>query len=62
MWSKMLNKKKANYAYLVKVKIGLIRSNLCTCIMQTSSILYLYICYWFVFGINHQKGGRLKGK
>jgi hypothetical protein len=39
MWSKMLNKKKANHAYLVKVKIGLIRSNLCIYIMQTSSIL-----------------------
>jgi hypothetical protein len=41
--------------------IGLIPSNLCTYLMQTSSILHLYIC----FGLSwHQspKRGRLKGK
>jgi hypothetical protein len=41
--------------------IGLISSNLCTYIMQTSSILHLYICFGLCW---HQspKGGRLKGK
>jgi hypothetical protein len=41
----MLNKKKAIHAYLMKVYIGLIPSNLCTYLMQTSSILHLYICF-----------------
>jgi hypothetical protein len=56
-----VKRKKAIHAYLMKVLIGLIPSNLCTYLMQTSSILHLYICfdlYW------HQspKRGRLKGK
>jgi hypothetical protein len=51
--SKILNKKKAIHAYLVEITIGFIPSNLCTYLMQTSSILHFYIC----FGINHQKGG-----
>jgi hypothetical protein len=49
-------RKKAIHAYLVKSKIGLIPSNLCTYLMQTSSILHLYISLVCV-GINHQKGG-----
>jgi hypothetical protein len=60
-WSKMLNKKKAIYAYLVKLQIDLIPSNLSTYLMQTSSILHLYICFDLCW---HQspKRGRLKGK
>jgi hypothetical protein len=48
--------KESNHAYLVKVKICLIPSNLCTYLMQTSSILYLYICFGLCW---HQspKGG-----
>jgi hypothetical protein len=45
----------------IKMYIGLIPSNLCTYLLQTSSILHLYIC----FGLSwHQspKRGRLKGK
>jgi hypothetical protein len=48
--------KESNHAYLVKVKIGLILSNLCTYLMQTSSILHLYIFALVCVGINHQKG------
>jgi hypothetical protein len=60
-WSKMLNKKKAIYAYLVKLQIDLIPSNLSTYLMQTSSILHLYICFDLCW---HQspKRGRLNGK
>jgi hypothetical protein len=60
-WSKMFNKKKAIHAYLVEIIIGFIPSNLCTYIMQTSSILHLYICFGLCW---HQspKRGRLKGK
>jgi hypothetical protein len=61
MWSKILNKKKTIHAYLVEIIIGLTPSNLCTYLMQTSSILHFYIC----FGLSwHQspKRGRLKGK
>jgi hypothetical protein len=56
MWSKMLKRKKVIHAYLVKVQIGLFPSNLCTCLLETSSILNLYIALVCV-GINHQKGG-----
>jgi hypothetical protein len=60
-WSKMLNKKKAIHAYLVKIIIGFILSNLCTYLMQTSSILHFYNCFGLCW---HQspKRGRLKGK
>jgi hypothetical protein len=42
-------------------KIGLIPSNLCTCLRQTSSIMHLFICFGLCW---HQspKRGRLKGK
>jgi hypothetical protein len=49
------------HTYLIRIYIGFILSNLCTYIMQTSSIMHLYIC----FGLGwHQspKRGRLKGK
>jgi hypothetical protein len=53
--------KESNHAYLLEVTIGLIPSNLCTYLMQTSSILHLYICFGLCW---HQspKRGRLKGK
>jgi hypothetical protein len=56
-----VKRKKAIHAYQVKVQIGLIPSNLCTYLMQTSSILHLYICFglcWY----QSSKRGRLKGK
>jgi hypothetical protein len=58
---KILNMKKAIHAYLVERIIGFIPSNLCTYIMQTSSILHLYSCFGLCW---HQspKRGRLKGK
>ena len=59
-WSKILIKKKAILEYLVEIIIGFIPSNLCTYLMQTSSILHFYICFVCV-GINHQKGGDWKG-
>jgi hypothetical protein len=60
-WSKILNKKKAIHAYLVEITIGFIPSNLCTYLMQTSSILHFYICFGLYW---HQspKRERLKGK
>jgi hypothetical protein len=60
-WSKILNKKKTIHAYSVEIIIGFIPSNLCTYLMQTSSILHFYICFGLCW---HQspKRGRLKGK
>jgi hypothetical protein len=51
----------AIHAYLVEIIIGFIPSNLCTYVMQTSSILHFYICFGLCW---HQspKRGRLKGK
>jgi hypothetical protein len=48
------------HAYLVSIYIGSIPSNLCTYILQTSSIMHLYICFGLCW---HQspKRGRLKG-
>jgi hypothetical protein len=56
-----IKRKKAIHAYLMKVLVGLIPSNLCTYLMQTSTILHLYICFGLCW---HQspKRGRLKGK
>jgi sulfite exporter TauE/SafE len=60
-WSKILNKKKTIHAYLVETIIGFIPCNLCTYLMQTSSILHSCICFGLCW---HQspKRGRLKGK
>jgi hypothetical protein len=57
-WSKIL--KKTIHAYLVNIYIGLIPSNLCTYIMQTSSIMHFCIYFGLCW---HQspKRGRLKG-
>jgi hypothetical protein len=52
--------KETIHAYLMRIYIGSILSNLCTYIMQTSSIMHFFIC----FGLSwHQspKRGRLKG-
>jgi hypothetical protein len=59
-WSKMLKNEETIHAYLVSIHIGSIPSNLCTYIMQTSSIMHLYICFGLCW---HQspKRGRLKG-
>ena len=37
--------KETIHAYLMKILIGSILSNLCTYIMQTSSIMHFYICF-----------------
>jgi hypothetical protein len=52
--------KETIHAYLVSIYIGSIPSNLCTYIMQTGSIMHLYICFGLCW---HQspKRGRLKG-
>ena len=53
------NKKKTIHAYLVEIIIGFISSNLCTYLMQTSSIPHLYICFGLCW---HQSPKRsLKG-
>jgi hypothetical protein len=51
-----VKRKKAIHAYLVKVKIGLIPSNLCTSLMQTSSILHLYICFGLCWHQSPKRG------
>jgi hypothetical protein len=40
-----VNYKETIHAYLVSTYIGSIPSNLCTYIMQTSSIMHFYICF-----------------
>jgi hypothetical protein len=49
------------HAHPIRIYIGLIPSNFCTYLMQTSSILHIYICFGLCW---HQspKRGRLKGK
>jgi hypothetical protein len=55
-WSKMLKNKETIHVYLISIYIGSIPSNLCTYIMQTSSIMHFYICFGLCW---HQspKGG-----
>jgi hypothetical protein len=59
-WSKMLKMKKTIHVYLISIYISSIPSNLCTYIMQASSIMYFYTCFGLCW---HQspKRGRLKG-
>jgi hypothetical protein len=59
-WSKMSKIKETIHAYLISIHIGSILSNLCTYIMQTSSIMHFYTCFGLCW---HQspKRGRLKG-
>jgi hypothetical protein len=59
-WSKMSKIKETIHAYLMSSYIGSIPSNLCTYIMQTSSIVNFYTCFGLCW---HQspKRGRLKG-
>jgi hypothetical protein len=55
-------KNKENHSCIsYEINIGLIPSNLCTYLRQTSSIMLLYICFGLCW---HQspKRGRLKGK
>jgi hypothetical protein len=52
----MFNKKIAIHAYLVEIIIGFIPSNLCTYIMQTSSILRFLYLLWFVLASITKKG------
>jgi hypothetical protein len=54
-WSKML-KKKAIHAHLVEIIIGFISSNLCTYIMQTSSIMHFYICFGLCWHQSPKRG------
>ena len=60
VWSKMLKTKETIHAYSISIYIGSIPSNLCTYIMQTSSIIHFYTCFGLCW---HQspKRGRLKG-
>jgi hypothetical protein len=51
-----VKRKKAIHAHLVKVLIGLIPSNLCTCLMQTSSNSALIYLLWFVLASITKKG------
>jgi hypothetical protein len=44
------------HAYLMKCKIGLIPSNLCTYLLQTSSITALIYLLWFVLASITKKG------
>jgi hypothetical protein len=59
-WSKMSKIEETIHAYLISIYIGSIPSNLCTYIMQTSSIMHFYTCFDLCW---HQspKRGRLKG-
>jgi hypothetical protein len=52
--------KETIHAHLISIYIGSILSNLCTYIMQTSSIMLFHICFGLCW---HQspKRGRLKG-
>jgi hypothetical protein len=56
MWSKILKERKAIHSYLVRLSIGLIPSNLCTYLMQTSSFLYFIYLLWFVLASITKKG------
>jgi hypothetical protein len=60
-WSKMLKLEESHPCISYEMYIGLIPSNLCTYLMQTSSIMHLYICFGLCW---HQSPtrGRLKGK
>jgi hypothetical protein len=44
------------HAYPMRMYIGLIPSNLCTYIMQTSSILQLYICFGLCWHQSPKRG------
>jgi hypothetical protein len=59
-WSKISKIEETIHAYPIRIYIGSIPSNLCTYIMQTSSIMHFYTCFGLCW---HQspKRGRLKG-
>jgi hypothetical protein len=52
--------KETIHAYLISINIGSILSNLCTYIMQTSSIMHFYTCFGLCW-LQSPKRGRLKG-
>jgi hypothetical protein len=56
MWSKILMERKAIHSYLVRLSIGLNPSNLCTHLMQTSSLLHFIYLLWFVLASITKKG------
>jgi hypothetical protein len=51
-----IKRKKAIHAYFMKVLIGSIPSNLCTYLMQTSSIMHLYICFGLCWHQSPKRG------
>ena len=55
-WSKILRIKETIHAYLVSIYIGSIPSNLCTYIMQTSSIMHFHICFGLCWHQSPKKG------
>jgi hypothetical protein len=59
-WTKMSKIKETIHAYLISINIGSILSNICTYIMQISSIMHFHICFGLCW---HQspKRERLKG-
>jgi hypothetical protein len=55
-WSKMLKNKETIHVYLISTYIGSIPSNLCTYIMQTSSIMHFYICFGLCWHQSPKRG------
>ena len=55
-WSKMLKDKETIHVYSMGIYIGSIPSNLCTYVMQTSSIMHFYILLWLVLASITKKG------
>jgi hypothetical protein len=48
------------HAYIISIYIGSIPSNLCTYIMQTSSVMHFYTCFGLCWHQSPKRGG-LKG-
>jgi hypothetical protein len=55
-WSKMSKFKETIHAYLISIYIGSIPSNLCTYIMQTSSIMHFHICFGLCWHQSPKRG------
>jgi hypothetical protein len=51
-----VKRNKAIHAYPMNVQFGLIPSNLCTYLMQTSSIMHLYICFGLCWHQSPKRG------
>jgi hypothetical protein len=54
-WSEISKIEETIHAYITSIYIGTIPSNLCTYIMQTSSIMHFYLL-WFVLASITKKG------